>query len=49
MNCKDSDFGHALYQCSSYGSLKCVPFTHKSRFCNSFGMKYQKDRDLSLY
>ena len=49
MHCKDPDLGHALYQCSSCGAFKCVPFTCKSRFCNSCGMKYQKDRALSLY
>ena len=49
MHCKDPDLGHALYQCSSCGAFKSVPFTCKSRFCNSCGMKYQKDRALSLY
>lgn len=49
MHCKDPDLGHALYQCPSCGKFKCVPFTCKSRFCNSCGMKYQQNRALTLY
>ena len=49
MNCKNPDLGHAVYQCPSCGEYKFVPFTCKSRFCNSCGMKYQQDRALTLY
>ena len=49
IHCKDPDLGHALYQCPSCGKFKCVPFTCKSRFCNSCGMKYQQARALSLH
>ena len=48
INCQNPNLGHALYICEHCGKFKCVPFTCKSRFCNSCGSKYQKARALSL-
>ena len=48
IHCADPTFGHALYFCSHCSSFKQVPFTCKSRFCNSCGHVYVKNRALKL-
>jgi hypothetical protein len=48
INCGDSSMGHTLYFCDHCGEFKYVPFTCKSRFCNSCGAKYIQDRALSI-
>ncbi|MBC7961113.1 MAG: transposase [Vallitaleaceae bacterium] len=44
IHCGDPSMGHALYFCDHCGHIKHVPFTCKSRFCNSCGSKYVQDR-----
>jgi hypothetical protein len=46
--CQDISRGFALYGCPKCDKLKYVPFTCKSRFCNSCGGKYSKDRSLNM-
>jgi hypothetical protein len=48
INCGDPSMGHALYFCDHCGKIKHVPFTCKSRFCNSCGAKYIQDRAASI-
>ena len=48
INCQNPKLGHALYICEHCGKFKCVPFTCHSRFCNTCGSKYQKERALTL-
>lgn len=48
MRCKDPKFGHATYICEDCDKVFTVPFTCKSRFCTSCGMKYQSDRAISI-
>ena len=48
INCGESSMGHALYFCEHCGKFKHVPFTCKSRFCNSCGAKYTQDRAASI-
>lgn len=48
IHCGDFSLGHALYFCDHCSSYKHVPFRCKSRFCNTCGMKYVKDRANNL-
>lgn len=48
IKCGDPSMGHALYFCDHCNKFKHVPFTCKSRFCNSCGAKYTQDRALSI-
>lgn len=48
IHCQDIGRGFALYACPKCNKIKQVPFTCKSRFCNSCGSKYSKDRALSM-
>jgi hypothetical protein len=48
IHCQDISRGFALYICPKCDRVKQVPFTCKSRFCNSCGAKYSKDRALNM-
>jgi hypothetical protein len=48
IHCQDIGRGFALYSCPKCHRVKQVPFTCKSRFCNTCGAKYSKDRALSM-
>ena len=48
IGCQDPMNGFALYSCPDCGVQKRVPFTCKSRFCNTCGAKYSKDRALAM-
>ena len=48
IGCQDPINGFALYSCPDCGVHKRVPFTCKSRFCNTCGAKYSKDRALAM-
>ena len=48
IGCQSLDKGFTLYQCPTCRQTKLVPFTCKSRFCNTCGAKYAKDRGLSM-
>lgn len=48
IKCRDVSMGYALYFCEHCNSFKHVPFTCKSRFCNSCGMVYVKKQALKL-
>ena len=42
LKCQDPSHGFALYQCSHCNKLFAVPFSCKSRICNSCAITYQK-------
>jgi hypothetical protein len=48
IDCQDPKKGYALYICEKCSTFKQVYFTCKSRFCNTCGAKYSKDRALSI-
>ena len=48
INCQKPELGHAIYECSDCHEIFCVPFTCKSRFCNTCALKYQQDRALEI-
>lgn len=48
IGCQNPKRGFALYVCPKCDTIKHVPFTCKSRFCNCCGAKYSKDRALSM-
>jgi len=48
IGCQDPIKGFALYACPDCMVQKRVPFTCKSRFCNTCGAKYAKDRALAM-
>src|SRR5574344_1472526 len=48
IKCKTPALGFSLYKCPNCGNEKVVPHTCKSRFCNSCGIKYVKERALSI-
>ena len=48
IGCQDPSNGFALYSCPDCMVQKRVPFTCKSRFCNTCGAKYSKDRALAM-
>ena len=48
IGCQDPKNGFALYVCPECDTILHVPYTCKSRFCNTCGAKYSKDRALSM-
>ena len=48
IGCQDPSKGFALYSCPDCHVQMRVPFTCKSRFCNTCGAKYSKDRALAM-
>ena len=48
IGCQRLENGFALYECPTCHQTKIVPFTCKSRFCNTCGAKYSKDRALNM-
>lgn len=48
ISCKSPSLGFSIYKCSHCGHEKLVPHTCKSRFCNSCGIKYAKQRALAI-
>ena len=48
MNCKTPALGGSLFKCPECGNTKFVFHTCKSRFCNSCGIKYSKQRSLAI-
>lgn len=48
INCQNPANGYALYYCEHCDKFLCVPFTCKSRFCNTCGVKYAKDRAFAI-
>ena len=48
IGCQDPKNGYALYACPKCDAILHVPYTCKSRFCNTCGAKYSKDRALSM-
>ena len=48
INCQNPKMGTAVYLCEDCHRVKHVPFTCKSRFCNTCGAKYSTDRALSM-
>jgi hypothetical protein len=48
ISCQDITKGFTLYSCPKCYKTKRVPFTCKSRFCNTCGAKYAKDRSLNM-
>lgn len=48
MLCKTKALGGSVFKCPNCGEEKFVYHTCKSRFCNSCGIKYSKQRALSI-
>lgn len=48
INCQDASLGFSLYKCPTCNNQKLVPHTCKSRFCNSCGIKYAKQRATAI-
>ena len=48
INCKTPALGASAFKCPECGNFKFVYHTCKSRFCNSCGIKYAKQRSLSI-
>ena len=48
IDCQDPKKGYSLYICEKCSAFKQVYFTCKSRFCNTCGAKYSKDRALFI-
>lgn len=48
ISCKSPSLGFSIYKCSNCDHEKLVPHTCKSRFCNSCGIKYAKQRALAI-
>jgi hypothetical protein len=48
INCQNPTMGTALYLCEDCNRIKHVPFTCKSRFCNTCGAKYSSERALNM-
>jgi hypothetical protein len=48
ISCGNPSLGYSLYFCDYCDEFKYVPFTCKSRFCNSCGAKYIQDRAASI-
>lgn len=48
INCQSLNLGFSLYKCPTCGNEKIVPHTCKSRFCNSCGIKYSKQRATAI-
>jgi len=48
INCQSISLGFSVYKCPTCNNEKIVPHTCKSRFCNSCGIKYAKQRATSI-
>ncbi len=48
MQCKTKALGYSLFKCPNCGKEKYSYNTCKSRFCNSCGIKYQKQRTTNI-
>ncbi len=48
MKCKTKALGYSLFKCPNCGKEKYSYNTCKSRFCNSCGIKYQKQRTTNI-
>lgn len=48
MKCKTKALGYSLFKCPNCGNEKYSYNTCKSRFCNSCGIKYQKQRTTNI-
>ena len=48
MVCNTSNLGTSIFKCPKCGNTKIVYNTCKSRFCNSCGVKYAKERALNI-
>ena len=48
LKCKTSALGYSCFKCPNWGEEKFVYNTCKSRFCNSCGVKYSKQRALQI-
>lgn len=48
MICNTSNLGTTIFKCPKCGNTKFVYNTCKSRFCNSCGIKYAKQRSLNI-
>lgn len=48
MKCKTSSLGYSIFKCPICGKEKFSYNTCKSRFCNSCGIKYQKQRTTEI-
>lgn len=46
--CKTKTLGYSCFKCPTCGNQKFVYHSCKSRFCNSCGIKYSKQRSLSI-
>jgi hypothetical protein len=44
IDCQNPEKGYAQYLCTRCDTIKYVPFTCNSRFCNTCGTKYSADR-----
>lgn len=48
LSCQETDSGYSLYGCEYCNTVKYVPFTCKSRFCNCCGALYSSNRAKSI-
>ena len=48
IKCRTSAMGYSLFKCPNCNKEKLVYNTCKSRFCNSCGIKYAKERSISI-
>ena len=48
IDCGNPDLVYALYYCEHCYKFMHVPFRCKSRFCNSCGVKYAKNRAFNI-
>lgn len=48
INCRTEKLGYSVYRCPDCGKEKTVYNTCKSRFCNSCGIKYAKQRAQNI-
>lgn len=48
INCQSISLGFSVYKCPTCNNEKIVPHACKSRFCNSCGIKYAKQRVTSI-
>lgn len=48
INCQNPKMGTAVYLCGKCDRIKHVPFTCKSRFCNTCGVKYSENRAINM-
>lgn len=48
MICNSPELGSSVFKCPECGNTKLIYHTCKSRFCNSCGIKYSKQRSLAI-